>query len=58
MKFLAQFDGYKTYIVAACGIAYTLAQMWTGAIDQTTGVNLILGFLGLGAVRHGIAKGQ
>lgn len=52
--------GHKTYVVAILGILYTLAQMWTGAIDQNTGVNIILGFLGLGAVRHGISttKGQ
>jgi hypothetical protein len=52
---LSKLAGKKTYIVAAAGIAYTLAQMWSGAVDQNTGVNVILGFLGLGAVRHGVS---
>ena len=55
---LSKLDGYKTYIVAAATIIYALVQLWQGAIDQNTAVQMIAGALGLSALRHGIAKGQ
>ena len=55
---LDKLSGYKTYIVAAVTIAYAITSAWQGTIDQTTAMQMILGALGLGALRHGIAKGQ
>ena len=54
-KLWAYLQGKKSYIVAAAGILWTGAQLWTGAIDQNTAVDAILGFLGIGTLRHGIS---
>lgn len=48
-------QGKKTYIIAAIGIAGLWAQVWQGTLDQNTAIDGTLGFLGLGAVRHGVS---
>lgn len=55
---LSKINGSKTYIVAAVTIAFALAQLWQGAIDQNTAMEMVLGAMGLGALRHGISKGE
>ena len=51
---IAKLEGYKTYIIAAAGIAALWSQVWAGTIDESTAINGTLGFLGLGALRHGV----
>lgn len=51
-------DGYKTYIITALGIAAVIFFYYQGDVDGTAALPMILGFLGLGAVRHGISKIQ
>jgi len=53
MKFLT---GWKTYIVVAVGVIFNgLVAMGYIPADYIGVVNTILGFLGLGAIRAGIA---
>jgi hypothetical protein len=48
--------GYKTYIVMIIGILVNGAiAMGYISADLLPTINSILGFLGLGAIRHGIA---
>jgi hypothetical protein len=51
-------DGWKTYILAAATVAYALGGMYLGHLDPNEAIPLILGALGLGALRHGVAKGE
>ena len=53
-------QGKKTYIVAGATILYAVVGMWSGSLDQNSGMAMIFGALGFGAVRHGISttKGQ
>lgn len=48
-------QGKKTYIIAAFGIASLWVQVWAGTLDQAQAIEGTLGFLGLGAVRHGVS---
>lgn len=54
-------NGSKSYIVAALlvavGVVHVYDALKNGA-DPTTGINEVLGGLGIGAVRHGIQKAQ
>lgn len=47
-------SGKKTYIVAICTIIYGVGLILNGQTDQ--GVQVILGGLGLGGLRAGVAK--
>ena len=51
----AALQGKKTYIIAAIGILGLWAQVWQGTLDQSTAIDGTFGFLGLGAVRHGVS---
>lgn len=51
---LSKINGYKTYIVAAVTIAYALVDAWQGGALTQADTAMILGALGIGAVRHGI----
>ena len=56
---LSKINGYKTYIVAGVTVAYAVVAHWGGTIDTNTEITMILGALGLGALRHGIStKGE
>lgn len=56
-KIITAIDGYKTYIVAVLGIAYTLyAAHASGTSLTQDDINRILEWLGLGAVRSALAK--
>ena len=51
------FSGYKTYLVVAIGVIFNgLVAM--GYVDEglRETVNLVLGFLGLGALRSAVGK--
>jgi hypothetical protein len=49
--------GYKTYFIALIAVLVNFAvyMNWL-TVDQLTQVNAILGFLGIAAVRAGVAK--
>lgn len=49
-------DGWKTYITAALGIAVLGVFYWRGDLSAEAALPLMLGFLGLGTIRHAIAK--
>ena len=55
---LAKLNGYKTYIVAGATVIYAVVGMWSGTLDQSTGMEMILGALGLGALRHGVSNSK
>ncbi len=50
-------SGKKTYFVAAAGIAAALAGLAGGELSVAEAVTAILGSLGLGTLRAGVAKG-
>ena len=52
-------NNWKTYVVAALGVILN-GLVATGHIDVSVidTVNVVLGFLGLGTVRHAISKAQ
>ena len=50
------FAGYKTYIIAGATILYALGGLIIGKVDFTIAIPLILGALGVGGLRQGIAK--
>jgi len=53
------FKGYKAYIVAIVGVLVNGAiAMGYIPSEYLATINSILGFLGLGALRAGIAKGK
>jgi hypothetical protein len=49
-------SGWKTYVVVAIGVIFN-GLVGGGYIDESYReiVNAILGFLGLGAIRHGVS---
>ena len=47
--------GWKTYIVCAVGIIYAIAGVYTGHLDGTTAVNVILAALGAAGLRNAIS---
>ena len=51
---MSMLNGYKTYIVAAATILFTLVQYWSGAIDLNATIFAILGAAGLSGLRHGV----
>lgn len=55
-KFLAAISGYKTYIVAVATVFYAVVEYWDGTLTQAAAVGMVLGALGLGALRNGINK--
>jgi hypothetical protein len=50
-------EGKKTYLVAAATIAYAVVVYGWQMNDWKTAMDLILGALGMSAMRHGIAQG-
>ena len=50
-------SGYKTYIVALATLVYAGVSVWNGTMNYQTAILTVLGGLGLGALRHGVAKG-
>ncbi|MDE2020616.1 MAG: hypothetical protein KGJ13_09800 [Patescibacteria group bacterium] len=55
-NFLASLSGYKTYIVAIATVFYAAVEYWDGTLNQAAAVGMVLGALGLGALRNGINK--
>jgi hypothetical protein len=47
--------GYKSYIIAAVGVAFAVVSYWSGTMDFDAAVAMALGAAGLGAIRHGIS---
>lgn len=50
-------DGYKTYIVAAVGIAIVLLLYYRGDMGGTDVLETVLTLLGISGVRHRIERG-
>lgn len=53
---LSNLSGSKTYIVVVATIMYALGGMVSGLVPVQVGIPLILGALGFGGLRDGIAK--
>ncbi len=53
---LNKVKGYKTYIVMIATICYALGGMVAGLVTPAVGIPLILGALGLSALRNGLPK--
>ena len=47
-------DGYKTYIIAACMVAYAILGVILGKIDGNTVVATILEALAIAGLRKGV----
>lgn len=45
-------DGYKTYLVAVAVIGTAIFFYMRGEIDAPSSITMILGALGMGALRH------
>ena len=56
-KILTALSGKKTYLIVLIAVVVNVAQQqgWI-TVDQIDQINIVLGFLGLGAVRAGISK--
>jgi len=52
---MAALNGFKTYIVAALGVAAAAYGYETGALDPSQALQAIITALGLSTLRHGIA---
>jgi len=52
---MSALNGWKTYIVVAATVIWAALSMWKGSMDTQTGIGIILGAGGLGALRHGVA---
>lgn len=50
-------EGRKTYLVAALGVVWVIVGVCFKWLEVNTAVELLLGFLGLAALRAGVAKG-
>ncbi len=50
------FDGKKTYFTALAALAYAIGGYFSGALDQTRAVELILAAFGMSGIRSAIAK--
>ena len=55
MDFIVKLSGYKTYIVSFVGAGLALAQAVWPEYVLPEWVNTVLGFLGLAALRAGVA---
>lgn len=51
-------DGYKTYIVAAAGIAVVIFLYSRGDLAADVVLQTVLTLLGIGTLRHGIQTGS
>lgn len=47
--------GMKTYIVAFATVLYALVQYWNGAMSVNAAVAMVVGALGMAALRHGVS---
>lgn len=54
-KFLAAFNGYKSYLVAFATIIYGAVEWATGAMTQDQAMAFIFTGTGLAALRHGVS---
>ena len=57
MNLFGMLSGRKAYAVAVLTILYAASAYFTGNMDLSTAIQMILGGAGLGALRAGIAKG-
>lgn len=49
-------NGKKTYLIAGVTIVYAWASVYLGLSDTATAIDLTLGALGMGTLRHGLSK--
>ena len=49
--------GYKTYLVCAAALIYAIAGFYTGNLDVTTAINVVLAALGAAGLRSAVATG-
>jgi hypothetical protein len=47
-------QGKKTYLIAVCMIIYAIFGMYSGYMNQQSGIELILQALGISALRNGV----
>ncbi len=49
-------DGYKTYLTALALICYAIGGFFSGNIELTNAVMILLNGLGLGSLKHAVSK--
>ncbi len=53
---LSKISGKKTYLVVGGAIIYAVLGWYIGDLSSQEAVKLVMGFLGLGTLRAGVAK--